>query len=575
LTPIHGIHDNAPTHHTSCKGIAMKPPYDRRQFLGTGLGALAAAAWTPTLSWAAESAAPPPPGKRTGVVVVGMSQEPTAFNPLMPGVECDEVIWTNVFSTLWTAEPDGSLQPDLATAIPTVENGGIAESGLAWTVKLREGVVWHDGTPFTADDVKYSLDLINSPNFKARTRVGHMLVKDIVVKGPHEISWRMEKAYSPYLALLANTQIVPRHILQQASDPNTAPFNNAPVGTGPFKWGSRTPGDNITLVANERYHGKGPYLEKAVLKYVPDMTALYTQFRTGQVDYIPIPGIPANFYDEAKKLQGRRVVIAPNGNLEIIMPNLGNPVFADKAVRQALYAAMDKQAIVDAIYYGVNKPTESFVPQESWAYDPNLPKQSKDLAKANKILDEAGWQRGGNGVRARNGVPLSFALSTTTGNVLREQCEQLIMQDWQQIGVGMKLNNMPAAVIWGDFYVRSKFDALLVGTTFRTGIDPDPASRFASDAIPAKGGSGGNYMQWQNAEADKLMKAGQESFDQEQRKQIYWKLQEIVREELPILPIFQYAPVEGIKDGLNGYRPNLNQRQNCWNMNEWYWTGKA
>jgi peptide/nickel transport system substrate-binding protein len=525
-------------------------------------------------AWAADPAARPP-AKPAGVAVVGMSQEPTAFNPLMPGVECDEVIWTNVFSTLWRAEPDGSLKPDLAAEIPSVANGGIAEGGRLWTVKLRPGVLWHDGKPFTAEDVKYSLELINAPKFKSRTRVGHVYVEDIVVKGPLEISWRMKKAFAPYLALLANTQIVPKHLLETAPDPNTAPFNNAPVGTGPFKWGTRTPGDNITLIANERYHGDGPYLERAVLKYVPDMTALYTQFRTGQVDYTPTPGILANYYQEAKKLPGRKIYLAPSGNLEIIMPNLGHKALADKAVRQALYAAIDKQAIIDAIYYGVPKPTESFSPRESWAYNPNLPKQSYDLARANKILDGAGWKRGGNGVRAKDGTPLEFTISTTTGNVLREQCQQLIIQNWQQIGASVKVNNMPAAVIWGEFYVRSKFESLLVATTFRTGIDPDPASRFASDAIPVKGGSGGNYMQWENAEADKLMQEGQTTFDPARRKEIYVKLQEIVREELPILPIYQQSPVEGVKEGLAGYRPNVNQRHNCWNMNEWYWAKQA
>jgi peptide/nickel transport system substrate-binding protein len=549
---------------------AGKATLRRRDVLALGIGGfLSSSVADPAGAQTAKAA---PPKKPTGVVVVGMSQEPTVFNPLMPGVECDEVIWTNVFNSLWTAQPDGSFKADLAVDVPSEANGGIAEGGLSWSVKLREGVVWHDGTPFTADDVKYSLELINSPNFKARTRLGHALVKDIVVKGPHEVSWRMEKAFAPYIALLASTHMVPRHILEKAGDPNTAPFNNAPIGTGPFKWGSRTPGDNVTLVANEHYHGEGPYLEKAVLKYVPDMNSLFTQFRTGQVDYVPIPGIPANYYQEASKLPGRKVIIAPNGNLEIIMPNLGNKVLADKAVRQALYASIDKQAIIDAIYYGVMKPTESFVPQESWAYNPNLPKQTRDLAKANKILDDASWKRGSDGVRVKGGVRLEFSVSTTTGSALREQCQQLMMQDWQQIGVSMKINNMPAAVIWGEFYVRSKFEALLVGTTFRTGVDPDPASRFASDAIPVKGGSGGNYMQWENAEADKLMKQGQETFDQAKRKEIYLKLQEIVREELPILPIFQYAPIEGIKDGLAGFRPNINQRQNCWNMGEWYWT---
>lgn len=552
-------------------GLALPmPAIHRRDMLALGAGGLLAASGF-RAARAQSKAAPPPPAKPTGQVVVGLSQEPTAFNPLMPGIEVDETVWMQIFNTMWLAQPDGSLVPDLAVEVPSEANGGISEGGLAWKVKLREGVTWHDGTPFTAEDVKYTLELINAPGFKARTRVGHSLVKDIKVTGPLEISWRMEKAYAPYLALLSNTFIVPKHLLEKAADPNTAPYNAAPVGTGPFKWGTRTPGDNIQLVANEKYHGKGPYLERAVLKYVPDQTALYAQFRTGQVDLIIGTGIPANFYAEAVKLPGRKVMKIPSASLEILMPNLENPVLKDKAVRKALYASINKQAIIDIIYYGLHTPTESFAPQESWAYNPNLPKQSYDLALANKILDDAGWKRSGSGTRMKDGVPLTFAVSTTTGAALREQAQQLMMQDWQQIGVKMTINNMPAAVIWGDFYTRSKFDSLLVGTAFRTVIDPDPAHRFGSDAIPAKSGNGANQMQWQNADADALMKDGQTTFDQAKRKAIYLKLQELVREELPILPIYQYAPVEGYKEGLIGFEPNINARQNTWNMGVWYW----
>jgi peptide/nickel transport system substrate-binding protein len=515
--------------------------------------------------------APPPPAKPTGQVVVGLSQEPTAFNPLMPGIEVDETVWMQIFNTMWVADPKGNLIPDLAVEIPSEANGGISDGGLAWKVKLRPGVTWHDGTPFTAEDVKYTLELINAPGFKARTRVGHAFVRDIKVTGPLELSWRMEKAYAPYLALLSNTFIVPKHILEKAADPNTAPFNQAPVGTGPFKWGTRTPGDNIQLVANDKFHGKGPYLERAVLKYVPEQTSLYAQFRTGQVDLIIGTGIPANFYAEAVKLPGRKVVKIPSASLEMLMPNLEHPVLKDKAVRKALYASLNKQAIIDIIYYGLHIPTESFSPQDSWAYNPNLPKHVYDLALANKILDDAGWKRSGSGTRMKDGVPLTFAVSTTTGAALREQAQQLMMQDWAQIGAKMTINNMPAAVIWGEFYTRSKFESLIVGTAFRTVIDPDPAARFASDAIPAKTGAGANQMQWANAEVDQLLKDGQTTFDQEKRKAIYWKLQEIAREELPILPIFQYAPVEGYKEGLIGYEPNVNARQNTWNMGSWYW----
>ncbi len=543
----------------------------RRHILGMGLAGLIAAAWgIPAFAQSAIEESTPP-SEPTGVVILGLSQEPVAFHPLMPGVEVDEIVWTNVFNTLWVAQPDGTLTSDLALEVPSVENGGIAEDGLLWTVRLRDDVKWHDGKPFTAEDVKFSLELINADGFRSRTRVGHDLITEVTVNNPHEISWRMSKAFSPYLALMANTQIVPKHLLEGATDPNVTPFNNAPVGTGPFKWESRTPGDNITLIANEDYHGDGPYMSKAVLKYVPDLTALYAQFRTGQVDAVIISGIPQNFYEEAKNLPNQTVFISPSGNIESVMPNLEHPAMRDKAVRKALYHAMDKQAIIDALYYGVPKGTESFMPRESWAFNADLPPHVYDPELANKILDEAGWVRGDNNMRSKDGVPLEFTISTTTGHEIREQVQQLLMQDWEKIGVALKISNMPAAVIWGDFYVRSQFETLLVGTAFRTGMDPDPAARFASDAIPLKGGSGGNYMQWQNEEADKLMKAAQTSFDPEERKVLYHRLQEITREELPILPLFQYAPIEGIKNGLKGFNPNINARQNAWNMRQWYW----
>jgi len=519
----------------------------------------------------AQGAVPPPPAAPRGQVVVGLSQEPTVFNPLMASIEVDQGVWWNLFNPLWGVDPEGNLTPQLARAVPSVENGGISEDGLAWKIALRDDVTWHDGTPFTAEDVKYTLELINTPGFRTRTRQGHELVHDITVTSPHEITWRMEKAYAPYLSLLAWTFIVPKHILAKANDPNTAPFNNAPVGTGPFRWGERVPGDHLTLVANEKYFGEGPYLERVVFKYIPDLTALYTQFRTGQIDHTGIQGILANYYAEAKKIRGVRISVNASPQVEAIAPNFAHPVLGDKAVRQALYASINKQAIIDVIYYGLPKPTESFLPMESWAYNTDLPKQSYDPAKANKILDEAGWKRGGRGIREKNGVPLEFAVSTTAGNPLREQVQQVLMQDWQGIGAAMKINNMPAAVIWGEFYIQSKFQSVLVSSTYMTGNDPDCSIRFASWATPAKGGSGANYYQYANPEMDKLLATGATSFNREARKAAYHKIQEIFREDLVLLPIYQPAPVEGIKEGLIGYRPNVNVSSNCWNIGSWYW----
>lgn len=512
-----------------------------------------------------------PPAKPRGQVVAGISQEPTVFNPLMPGSEVDQGVWWQIFSPLWYIDPMGRLVPDLVREVPSVANGGLSADGLTWKIRLRSDAKWHDGTPFTAEDVKYTLDLINTPGFRVRNRIGHNLVRDIVIVAPDEIHWRMESAYSPYLSILALTFMVPRHVLAKAEDPNTAAFNNRPIGTGPFRWGERVAGDHLLLHAIGSYHGTGPHLERVVFKYIPDLTALYTQFRTGQVDYLGIGGIPAHFAREAEGLKGRRISRSPTPFVEHIALNLEFGPFADKAVREALYLAMDKQARIDAIYYGLPVATESFLPRESWAFEPGLPVHKRDPARANALLDAAGWVRGANGIREKGGVRLSFANSTTTGNPGREQSQQLLQQDWLAIGAEMKISNMPAAVIWGDFWQKSKFESVAVGSNFMIGNDPDVTPRFSSKAIPAKQGAGLNTYQYRNAEIDRLLALGASQFDQQERKATYSRIQRMIREDLVLLPVYQSVMAEGLKDGLNGFAPNINCSSNCWNMRDWFW----
>ena len=506
-----------------------------------------------------------------GQIIVGFSQEPTVFNPLMPNLEADQGVWFALFNTLWRVEPDGTFTPDLATEVPSEENGGISRDGLQWKIKLRQGVKWHDGTAFTAEDVKFTLDLINKPTFRARTRQGHNLVRDITISNPYEISWRMTKPFSPYLSLLTWTFIVPKHVLNTAADPNIAPFNSAPVGTGPFKWGKRTAGTGVTVIANTAYHGDGPYVERVIFNFVPDSSLLFTQFKTGSIDFAGNYGLPAQDFPEARALPDRVVAGAAIAQIEGIAMNFGRPYFQDKAVRQALYSALNKDAIVRLVYYGIPSATESFLPRTSWAFNPNCPKQVYDIAAANGLLDQAGWLRGSAGVRAKNGVRLAFVTATASGNPQREQLLQLIQQDWQKIGAAMTIRTMPAAVVYSDYYTKSQFDSLLLSSTYGSGADPDPAARFSSTAIPVQGGNGINYYQYKNPEIDRLLQAAQASFNKAERKDIYFKIQSLIRGDLAFLPIDQQAPVEGRKTKLLGYRPNVNVQSNTWNIGSWYW----
>ncbi|QEN89692.1 peptide ABC transporter substrate-binding protein [Labrys sp. KNU-23] len=546
------------------------PHPNRRQALGLMAATGASALLMPALLGREEALAAGK-DKPSGQMVISFSQEPTVFNPHLLHIEVDEGIHYSVFNPLFDVDPDGKFTPSLAVEVPSVENGGISADGLNWKVKLRDGVKWHDGKPFTAEDVKFTLELMVDPNFRSWRRTGHEHVRDIKVVSPTEISWRMDKPFAPYPSILASTFIVPKHILGEAADKNTAPFNNAPVGTGPFKWSKRVAGDYIELAANEDYFGEGPYLERIVYKYIPDMTVMYTQFKTGDVDVLGLQWITADHYEEAKTLEGKVVDVVPNATIESVGFNMERPQFKDPAVRKALYHALDKKTIIEALYYGLPAPTESYMPQQSFYYNPDLPKQDYDPEKAKKVLDEAGWVPGADGIRAKDGVRLSFSNSTTAGNHLREQVQQFMQQSFKDIGVEMTISNLPPAVMWGDYWMLSKFDSVVVGINFITGPDPDTSDYFMSTSSGAKGGNGQNTWQYANPEVDRLLKEAGNLFVPEERRKLYFKIQEIMRTDLPFLPIYQYATVRGRKKGVEGFLPNINNRIDSWNVNTWRW----
>ncbi|MCB8836795.1 peptide ABC transporter substrate-binding protein [Aurantimonas sp. VKM B-3413] len=541
----------------------------RRRVL-TLMGASAAGLVMPALVGKGASALAAPPEKPTGQVIVGFSQEPTVSNPHMPHIEVDEGIHFSIFDPLFIVDEKGEFQPSLAREVPSVDNGGISEDGLHWKIHLRDGVKWHDGKPFTAEDVKFTLELLVDPDFKSWRRAGHELVENLTVVSPTELTFDLKSPYAPYPSILATTFIVPKHAFE-GTDPNNAPFNNAPVGTGPFKWVERMAGDHITLDANKDYFGEGPYLERLIYKYIPDLTVLYTQFKTGDIDVIGLQWITPDHYDEAKDLPGKTVAVVPASTVESLSFNMERPQFKELAVRQALYYGLDKKTIIDALYYGLPSPTETFMPQQSYYYNKDLPQHEYDPEKAKSLLDEAGWKPGSDGIREKDGVKLAFTNSTTAGNHIREQAQQFIQQSFKEIGVEMTISNLPPAVMWGEYWMMSKFDSVVVGINFLTGSDPDVSDYLGPDSIPAQGGAGQNTWQYKNEEVGQLLKKGGTTFKPDERKAAYSELQEVVRDDLPFLPLFQYATVRGHKTGLEGVVPNTNVRIDSWDVATWYW----
>jgi peptide/nickel transport system substrate-binding protein len=523
----------------------------------------------------AAMAATAAPSAASGQVIVGVSQEAINFNPLLwvnGTIEANATVL--MFDSLLKITPDGGLIPNLATEVPTQANGGISPDGLTWTFKLKTGVKWHDGTPFSSKDVKFTWETVMDPNVAARSRLGHDRVDTFDTPDESTVKIKLKEPYAPFSLIWTQgvTEVIPEHILSQESDVNRSEFNtNRPVGTGPFKFVEHVGGDHLTVERNPDYHGGPAKLERVILKLVPELPVLYTQFKTGEVDVVDAQGMPADRWEEAQTLPDRKVMLWGTPQVEFIYFNNSLPMFQDKRVKQALYHAMDTETVLKSIYYNVNTATHTYLRSDHWAYNPDVTTYPYDMDKANALLDQAGWAKGSDGIRAKDGVRLAFTNSTTAGNKTREAAQQVYQQAWLQIGAEMTIKNMPGAVVWGEYTVQSQFDTLMVAWDNPISSDPDPTARLHSKYIPVESGSGANYVRFKNADADKLMEQGAAEVDPAKRTEIYKKLQVVLAEELPWAPYFAWSYPIGHKSNLMGYQVSSYSITELWNASEWYW----
>lgn len=504
-------------------------------------------------------------------IIVAHSQEPVQYNPLLyvnRGTE--NIPEACMFDALWDMNEKGQFAPNLATRIPSQTNGGISADGKIWKIELKPGVQWSDGQPLTARDVEFTYETIMNPSVAVRSRSGFDLIKNLKVVDDHNLEIELAKPYTPFLWAWQEMHIVPRHILKDEPDINTSTFNAEPTGSGPFKFESRTAGSHIIWERNESYH-RGPAKVKTFIqKTVPDRMVLYGQIKTGEIDFLVVAP-PYDRWDEASSLPGRKLVAMPLPWVQFIYFNCGKPQFADPRVRKALYVACEMQKSLDDMYFGKWNRTLSYLHPTHWAYNDALVDETPDLARAAKMLDEAGWLVGSDGIRAKDGHKLSFTMSTTAGNTARAGCQAMFQQQWKKIGVEMEIKNMPGSVVWGEYTTQSQFDTLLVAWAPTVGMDPDYSARCHSKLIPAKYGSGSNYVQYENAEVDRLLELGAVQVAQEERAETYRAIQAILLEEVPFAPQGGIVGAFVFHEELRGLKPNQYVTDSAWNVQDWYW----
>lgn len=443
--------------------------------------------------------------------------------------------------------PDEQLQPtpDLA------ESWTISDDGLHATFKLRPGVQWHDGAPFSAEDVKFTFDAILDLSSGSRLRSDFAAVERVVIEDSLTVRFDFHAPFAPFLTLLGyNAGILPKHLLQGHPLTDAVDFNRrTPVGTGPFKLVDVKPGASVTLERNPSYYGSAPKLDRVVFKVVPDLNAQVAQLRAGELDLVTLE--PANLAS-VQGVPGVEVLQVPVVQHVYVGLNVRRPLFRSAEVRRALGMAINRQAIIDGVLRGYADQPRGTIPVVLKDYfADSLPPIPYAPDSSLAILARAGWTRGADGkLRNAGGGELAFELLLDKGNPTREQSALAVQQDLGRIGVTVTLRTMEFAALVRDRVLPGTFDATLIWWT--TPPDPDQFAFYHT-------GQDNNNVAWSNKGADSLLALGRATLDVPKRQEIYRAFQRIEMADPPVMVLFYPREIQAVTSRLVGF-PSLGIR---------------
>ena len=532
-----------------------------------------------------------------GVLKALLWQAPTLLNPHL-AVGAKDAEGSRIFyEPLAAWDPDGNLVPVLAAEIPDIENGGVAADGKSVTWKLKPGVEWHDGQPFTADDVVFNWEYAADPE-TAATSIGSY--KDITVEkiDPLTIRIRFDKP-TPFWAraFVAPSMIVPKHAFApyKGARSREAPGNLKPVGTGPYRIIDFRPGDLVRGERNPSYHmANRPYFDAIEVKGGGDaVSAARAVIQTGEYDYAWNMQVEDEILLRLENGSGSRgrTQMVPSRGIEHIQLNSSDPwtevdgersstktqhpLFNDPAVRQALRLLVDRAAIEAHIYGRTGVATGNFLNNPERFVSKNT-KWEFNIDKANQLLEEAGWQRGADGIRAKNGKRLKLVYQTSI-NAPRQKTQAIVKQACQKAGIDVELKSVTASVYFSSDAANPdtsrKFYADIQMYTVGTPSDPDPErfmQQFVSWEIASKENKwqGNNPTRWHNDEYDKIYRAARGELDPVKRAALFITMNDMVVDDAVVIPIVNRRWVAAVSHKLKAQLSGWDN--DFWNLKDWY-----
>jgi peptide/nickel transport system substrate-binding protein len=548
-------------------------------------------------------------------VTVALAREPDSF--YAPATLAGQLVANLVFDPLVGLDDQMNPYPVLAATIPSPDNQLVRLSGdggdrrLIVTMPLRQDVTWSDGTPFTADDVVYTWQLMMNPESGFDTSVEDKLksvdkLDDFTVQFTYLSSNEaraldpdryknqgQDPVFDPLYAfgLYDAPAIYPRHKLREiiGDDPRhsrqigalaTSDFTHNPVGTGPFIVVNWTAGSSLTfqsrgLALPQRL--AQPALDAVVFRVMPDKNESLTALSQGQIQVVAEDGIDAGDAPVLDTLPGVQARYTRGNAWEHLTFNMDSPILGEPLVRQAIAYALNRQALNDTIMFGKAELATSQVPSWSWAYDPSQVAYDHNPAMAQQLLERVGWTRGGpDGIRVKNGQRLSLKYWSTPAP-FRPGLMALIKDQLAQVGIEVLVDSFPSSVLFDvtasspQALVSRQFD--IVEFAWLNSYDPgaDAVYNLHSSSVPsaANGYRGGNYSDYKNPRSDVLLDQLQRSLDPSFRRIALKEAQGIWQSDLPALPLFLRPITTATSTRLANFKPTPAPAGETWNIEQW------
>ncbi|MEW5918199.1 MAG: peptide ABC transporter substrate-binding protein [Gemmatimonadota bacterium] len=499
------------------------------------------------------------------LLIVGYDREPDTMNRFSTHILED--IQSCVIEGLVTTDESMRVVPLLASEVPTFDNGGVQlrpDGGMDVTWRLRPGVRWHDGHPFTSADIQFTVDAINSPDYNPESVDGFDRITSVSTPDSLTAVVHYKEVYAPYqLQFIRGT--LPKHLLAGRDIERANDYNRNPLGTGPYRVAEWRTGEHVLLERVEN-HWRGdslPRIRRVLFKFLPNTTTRINQLKSGEVHVVAL--VP---WDKARELAGIEGVslhrLTGNSYEHVTLNQRRVAAFRDVRVRRALLHAIDREAIVRTILDSLAPVTHGAIQPLSWAFTDSIRTYPFDPDAARRLLDEAGWRdTNSDGIREKDGQPFAFTLMTQAAFVVRENVSQTLQRMWRDVGVDAKIQLVDGTAI-SSLWFEGKFDALL--HWWHMPADPELATFFARDRMPP---AGRNINYVEDDSLTTLLYASDRTVDQSRRRALLVTAQQRIAELLPELPLYNVTRLDAVPATLRNFKGNPTNTGIFWNIHEW------